>query len=140
MGYLFDTDAISEIWRPRPQPGFIDWLRQVPREAQFTSAITVGELYKGAFRSSASARYVAYIEERLLPNVGVLPVDVGVAAVYGHLRAKLEAEGLVLEDADLFIAATAVHHGLALVTGNVAHFERVTGLRLERVLADARRR
>ena len=54
------------------------------------------------------------------------------------MRAHLEDAGERLADADLQIAATAIVHGLAMVTGNVRHFERVPGLVVERVLADAR--
>ena len=38
MPYLFDTDAVSEVLRPRPLPKYLDWLRNVPRDEQFTSA------------------------------------------------------------------------------------------------------
>jgi predicted nucleic acid-binding protein len=38
MAYLFDTDAISELLRPRPFPDYVAWLSTVPREEQFTSA------------------------------------------------------------------------------------------------------
>lgn len=68
----------------------------------------------------------------------VLPYDVATARVYGRLHAELEAAGQILADADLQIAATALHHNLELVTGNLRHFERVAGLRLSRVLEDAR--
>jgi len=138
VSYLFDTAAISELWRPRPHPTYLEWVATVPREAQYVSAVSVGELFKGAFRSANQARYVAYIEERLLPNVSVLPYDVAVARQFGAIRAELERQGRPLEDADLQIAATAVYHGLTLVTGNIAHFARVSGLQLSRVLADAR--
>lgn len=70
----------------------------------------------------------------------VLPYDVATARVYGRLPAELEAAGQILADADLQIAATALHHNLELVTGNLRHFERVAELRLSRVLEDARRR
>ena len=46
MAYLFDTDAISELLRPRPLKPYIKWLTAIPREDQFTSAVTVGELLK----------------------------------------------------------------------------------------------
>ncbi len=138
MSYLFDTDAISELWRPRPIEAYLRWVEEIPLESQYTSAVTLGELYKGAYRSSNAARYLTYIEERLLPNVTVLPYDVAVAKVFGRVRAVLETQGCVLEDSDLQIAATAIHHGLELVTGNVAHFKPVPGLTLNQILATSR--
>ena len=138
MAYLFDTDAISEVLRPRPLRAYLSWLREIPRDAQFTSAVTVGELFKGAYRSTAKERHLRNIEDRVLPAVTILPYDLSVARVFGQIRADLESTGNLLPDADLQIAATAVYHNLELVTGNLRHFQRIPGLRLNDVLAQAR--
>ena len=138
MAYLFDTDAISELLRPRPLPTYLDWLKTIPREDQFASAVTVGELFKGACRSSARERHLKNIEERVLAAVTALPFDVSVARVFGKVRAHLEETGSILPDVDLQIAATALYHDLELVTGNVRHFQRIPHLRLNRILADSR--
>lgn len=138
MNYLFDTDAISELLRPRPAPAYVAWLATVPREVQFTSAVVVTELYRGAFRSAARDRHLANIEDRVLPAVSVLSFDAKIARKYGEIAAELEAAGRRLAEADLQIAATALAHDLTLVTGNVRHFGRIPGLHIEKVLADAR--
>lgn len=138
MAYLFDTDAVSELLRRQPFPEYVRWLGEIPREDQFTSAVTIGELYRGAFRSTEPLRHLRNIEERVLPVVSVLPFDVAVARVYGEISASLQLVGRPLEDADLQIAATAVHHGLRLVTGNLKHFRRIPGLLLETVLAESK--
>jgi predicted nucleic acid-binding protein len=140
MPFLFDTDAISELMRPRPLPEYLVWVHTVQREDQFVSAVTVGELYKGAFRSPARERHLAMIEQRVLTSVTVLPYDVPTARKFGEIRAELEQRGTILADPDLQIAATALYHNLEVVTGNLRHFERISGLRLNRTLADARRR
>jgi predicted nucleic acid-binding protein len=139
VAFLFDTDAISELLRPRPNPTYLAWANTLPREDQFTSAVCVGELFKGAFRSKARDRHLANIENRVLPAVTVLPYDVATARVFGRLRAHLEERGILLPDADIQIAATAVHHGLQLVTGNVRHFRSIPGLRVDLTFADSRR-
>jgi len=138
VAYLFDTDAISEVLRKQPAPGYLDWLATVPRDQQFSSAVTIGELYKGAYRSPARERHLVNITERVLPAVTVLPFDVGVARIFGEVSARLEKEGQRLADADLQIAATGLFHGLELVTGNLRHFSRVPGLSVNSVLAQAR--
>ena len=138
MPYLFDTDAISELFKPRPAAPYVRWLRAIPRDDQYTSAVSIGELYQGAFRSKDADRHLANIEARLLPAVSVLPFDVAVARTYGQIRAALEGAGTPLADADLQIAATALYHGLELVTGNLRHFRRVPGLAVSAVFADAR--
>jgi predicted nucleic acid-binding protein len=138
MAFLFDTDAISELLRPRPLQPYVQGLKTIPRDAQFTSAVTVGELFKGAFRSAAKEHHVLNIEERVLPAVTILPFDLSTARVFGMIRAELEMSGNILPDADLQIAATAIYHNLELVTGNIRHFQRIPSLRLNRILADAR--
>ena len=139
MAYLFDTDAISELLRSRPAPAYVEWLRGVPREAQFTSAVVIGELYRGAFRSPARERHLAKIRERILPAVTVLSYDVAIAEVYGLLSAELEKAGRGLADADLQIAATAVYHKLELVTGNLRDFNRIPMLRCNPILTKSHR-
>ncbi|MGB6336369.1 MAG: type II toxin-antitoxin system VapC family toxin, partial [Thermoanaerobaculia bacterium] len=138
VAYLFDTDAISELLRPRPAAAYVNWLGRLPREDQFTSAVVVGELFKGAYRSAARDRHLENIEELILPTVTVLPFDTAVARVFGRIRVNLEERGEPLADADLQIAATAVHHDLELVTGNLRHFERIGDLSISRVLVEAR--
>jgi predicted nucleic acid-binding protein len=138
MAFLFDTDAISEVLKPRPAPLYLRWIGQLPRDEQFTSAVVIGEMFRGACWSAEPWRHLENIESRVLTVVTVLPYDVAVARVYGRIQANLSRVGKTLADADLQIAATAIHHGLKVVTGNLRHFERIPGLQLERALADAR--
>jgi len=136
--WLFDTDAISELLKKRPAPRYVGWLAAIPRTEQFTSAVVIGELFRGAYRSADSARHLENIVSRVLPAVTVLPFDTAVARKYGEISAALQGKGQPLADADLAIAATALHHGLDLVTGNVRHYRRIPGLRIELTLAEAR--
>lgn len=138
MAFLFDTDAISELLRPRPATSYVAWIMKVAREEQFTSAVVVGELYEGAYRSHDRERHLTNIEQRILPAVTVLPYDIGIAKVFGKIRAHLEDIGTTLPDADIQIAATAIDHNLELVTGNLRHFNRISDLKLNHILADSR--
>jgi tRNA(fMet)-specific endonuclease VapC len=61
----------------------------------------------------------------------VLPFDRPAAETYGRLRAELERAGTPLSEPDLRIASIALTHDLTVVTGNVRHFARVSGLRVE---------
>ncbi len=130
MAFLFDTDAIGETLRSRPDPSYVAWLGTIARKDQYTSAITVGELFYGAYRAAAGGRHVSMIEDRVLPAVTVLPFDRAVAQIYGRLAADLAGQGQPLADADLQIAATALHHDLELVTGNLRHFGRIPDLNI----------
>jgi predicted nucleic acid-binding protein len=138
VAYLFDTDAISELLRKAPLAAYVEWLQAVPRAEQFTSAVVIGELYKGAYRSKAQQHHLANIESRILPAVTALPYDVATAKVFGQIRAHLEEMGTILPDADLQIAATSIYHGLELVSGNLRHFSRIPGIKINSILADAR--
>jgi tRNA(fMet)-specific endonuclease VapC len=139
LAYLFDTDAISEVLKKRPAAAYLGWLKTIPRDEQFTSAVVIGELYKGAFRAVHRDRHLENLEKRVLPSLTVLPYEVATARVYGAIRAELERRGRSLADADLQIAATALQHGLMLVTGNDKHFRRVPGITLSAALISARR-
>ncbi|MCF8078922.1 MAG: type II toxin-antitoxin system VapC family toxin [Desulfobacterales bacterium] len=138
MAFLFDTDAISELLRPRPAVAYVKWIMKVAREEQFTSAVVMGELYKGAYRSRERERHLTNIEQRILPAVSVLPYDVEIAKVFGKIRAHLEESGTILPDADIQIAATAIEHDLELITGNLRQFNRISDLKLNNILANSR--
>lgn len=130
MAFLFDTNAISEPLRPRPNEVYLAWLRQLPRGEQFTSAIVVGELYAGAWMSGAPQKWLRRYEDQILPRLTILPFDLPCAQVYGQLRAELARIGTPIGDADTQIAATALRHDLTLVTANRRHFERIPQLKL----------
>lgn len=138
MTYLFDTDALSESLRKRPAQEYLQWLRTVTRENQYTSAVVVAELYKGAYRSHQANQLLTKIHHIILPQVTVLPFDVKTAEIYGRISAELEKKGQPLAHPDLQIAATALQHSLELVTGNIKHFGRVPILQINPVLSNAK--
>lgn len=109
-------------------------LARIPPEQQFTTAITLGELLYGAARGGNKA-LVHRVRQLLSDAVSILPFDEEAAEVYGTLRAELEASGKRLDEPDLRIASIALSKNLTLVTGNVSHFSRVGGLRIEDWLA-----
>jgi predicted nucleic acid-binding protein len=135
---IFDTDAVSEVLKPKPAEDYVRWLRSIPADTQFVTSITIGELYWGAQRSAARDRHLRNIRERVVPALTVLPFDLAAAERFGEIKALLESRGLRLADADLQIAAIALVQDHELVTGNLAHFGRIPGLRLNTALAATR--
>lgn len=129
-GYLFDTNAISELFRRSPNAAYVEWLSSVPREEQFTSTVVVAELLAGACSSKTPALWLERYEKDVIGRVTVLPFDMDCARVYGTIRAALKAKGTPIGEPDTLIAATACTHGLTVVTANARHFERIEGLRL----------
>jgi len=129
--YLFDTDTLSNLLAKRPSPRLLEKLAEVPAKQQFTSAITVGELLYGVYKSPRADYYREKLERLVWPKVRIMPFDRRAAFEYGRLRAELERQGRPLAEPDLMIAAIGLARNLVLVTGNVKHFERVEGLTIE---------
>ena len=130
MRLLLDTSVLIAMMRGRP-PSLATRISRLPLADRVTSAITIGELLAGAEKSRDGAREREFVERRIISQVPILPFDVGAARVYARVRAELERVGKRLDDPDLRIAAIALTNNLTLITGDVKHFERVPGLRVE---------
>jgi tRNA(fMet)-specific endonuclease VapC len=126
--FLLDTDTI--VYLLKGHPAVTDNLALRAGDVVGTSAVTLMELYYGAFKSRQVASNLARV--RALEK-GAKIWDVGreAAEIFGVLKAQLEGEGTRLDDFDLAIAACALGYDLTLVTNNLAHFGRVPGLRVE---------
>ena len=122
---LFDTNVISELRKgPRANPRLLAWFREVPDEEIHLSVLVLGELRRGveAIRT-CDTRQAAALErwlERLAADHAerILPVDAAVAHEWGRLTARRAASVI-----DTLMAATALVHGLVLVTRNVKHVD-----------------
>jgi len=121
----FDTNVISELRKgPRANPRLLAWFREVPDEEIHLSVLVLGELRRGveAIRTR-DTRQAAALErwlERLAADHAerILPVDAAVAHEWGRLTARRAASVI-----DTLMAATALVHGLVLVTRNVKHVD-----------------
>lgn len=123
---VLDTDAVSDLMRPRPSPVLLARLADTPVDEQATTSITVGELAYGAHKSERLALFERAMT--LLADVLVLDFDRSAAEEYGRVRASLEGAGTQLADPDLRIASIVLAHRAALVSGNLRHFSRVPDL------------
>lgn len=131
MGYVFDTDIVSNVVKARPHPGLLARLARLDPEEQLTTAITIGELVYGAHRTDRAEEILERIADGVLRTTPVLPFDAEAAGIYGRLRANLERAGRPLPEPDLRIASIVLAGNHVLVTGNVRHFERVPDLQIE---------
>ena len=124
--YLLDTDTVIAMLRG--QYGIQEKVISVGLDACGISEITLAELYTGACKSGLEKDFgQADFAATHFPIHSVGEV----LKTYARLRADLEKSGGRLDNMDLFIAATALHHGLTLVSGNSRHFSRIPDLKLE---------
>lgn len=129
--YLFDTDTLSNLLKKSPSPNLLVRLQKVARKDQFTTAITIGEMVYGAYKSERSEYFLEKLDKLLLPNLTILAFDEAAARQYGVLRANLEKAGTPVSEPDLRIASICLVHNLTLITGNTKHFVKVPELKME---------
>jgi tRNA(fMet)-specific endonuclease VapC len=124
MGVLIDTDLLIDL--ERGDGSAEELLGDADRAI---SVITVSELLHGVLRARGAirARRHAFVEH-VLDGIDAIPITQQVARIHADLWAGLAERGATVGAHDLWIAATAVTHGLELATRNRAHFERVPGL------------
>ena len=130
--FVLDTNVISELRRPeRADPKVAAWASSMPVTRFFLSAITVLELELGALlmerRDKAQGLVLrAWIDEQIMPRFDgrVLAIDAAVAQRCARLHVPNPRA-----ERDALIAATALVHGMTVVTRNSADFES-TGVRI----------
>lgn len=127
--FMLDTDICSYIIRSRPL-SVLEKFKQFNASYLCISAITQAELLYGVERSSSKKVNHAIIES-FIGNLVVLDWDSMAAKHYARLRASMEADGKIIGNMDLMIAAHALSIGATVVTSNLRHFSMVEGLRVE---------
>ncbi len=120
MTFLCDTNIISELARPKPNLGVINWSTKV--SSINLSVITVEEIYYG-LAAKPNARIEQWFEQFLDHYCIILPITVDIAKMSGLIRGNLRSQGKQRTQADILIAATAKIHKLRLVTRNIRDFE-----------------
>lgn len=129
MSFLLDTNVVSELRKAKAgkaAPAVVAWASAVPAGSLYVSAITVLELEMGVLqierRDAAQGQIIrAWLDGQVLPAFAgrVLAVDARVALLCAGLQVPNR-----LAERDALIAATALVHGMTVVTRNVADFER----------------
>ncbi|MBN8246045.1 MAG: type II toxin-antitoxin system VapC family toxin [Verrucomicrobia bacterium] len=128
MSFLLDTNVVSEATRPQPSAVVLDWIAAQIGESLFISAITLGELQRGALLLAVGKRrkeLLRWIETGIKTGFAgrILPVDALVMERWAHLEATTAKSGRRLPLMDSLLAATALAHDLTLATRNLADFK-----------------
>lgn len=123
--FLLDTVVLSELRKsPRQRnPHLLHWIEAVASQDLFISVVTIGEIERGIERQrrrdpAFAERLAAWLDTVLRTYEGrILPMDIAIARRWGRLSQQIGNKGL-----DLVIAATALEHGLTVVTRNLSDF------------------
>lgn len=124
MNYLLDTNVLSEPMRPRPDRRVKGWVQAVPESSLYISVLSVGEIRRGVEELPAGprrTRLATWLDVDLPEwfEARLLPVTVEVADRWGRLLAEV---GRPVPAVDSLLAATALHHGMVVVTRDVEDF------------------
>ena len=126
MKYLVDANVLSEATRPTPQPVVIEWLRaerardmRSIRSSSARSGSASSSLPRGKRRTALEHWFDAGVR-----RVHCLPWDAHTGLRWASLLASLRGRGHAMPIKDSLIAATALVHGLVVVTRNESDFER----------------
>lgn len=132
LRYLLDTNLCIRVLRDRPQA--VRERFNVEADGLCISTIVLTELLHGAATSARPAHNRTEVE-RFAARLEVLTFDQAAADHAAEIRAQLERQGWPIGGYDVLIAGHARSRGLVVVTGNLAEFRRVDGLRCEDWLA-----
>jgi toxin FitB len=127
MNVLIDTNVLSEVRRPAPDPKVLGWLDELDEDRAFISVASIAELRRGiALMADSRQRtaLAAWLTQDLPTRFAgrVLSIDSAIAECWGDLMAHAHTSGLALSAMDGFFAATALVNQLVLATRNTKDF------------------
>jgi tRNA(fMet)-specific endonuclease VapC len=124
---LLDTDTLSEIMRGRDS-NIVQKAREYLRtHGQFRiSIITRYEILRG-LKAKQASRQITLFEDRCRKSI-LYPLIDDIIVKASDIYAYLYNQGLLISDADILIASTALVNNLTLITGNLEHFNRIPSL------------
>lgn len=128
MRLLLDTNVLSEVTKPRPHEGVLNWLHGLDEDRAFISIVSIAEIHRGIALMDSGRKRDA-LDEWLAHDLPqrfesrILPVEGPVALAWGDLMALAKRNGRGLASMDGLIAATAVAHQLTLATRNTKDFQ-----------------
>mgnify|MGYP006270398349 FL=1 len=120
MGWLCDTNIVSEIMRREPNPGVIRWV--AARDELVLSVITLEEIRYGLARRELP-RKAAWFGMLIKSRCRIEPIDQAIAEKAGRWRGLFARDGVSRTQADLLIVATVWKGDHTLVTRNTRDFE-----------------
>lgn len=128
LRFLLDTDVLVDV-QNRVGATFHSLDERLEADVICSSIICIGELLEGVVWSNDPGAARRRLDSALrTSNLEIVPLTVDCMEHFAYIRGLLRRQGQKLEMGDLLIAATALAHGLTVVTRNRRHFDRVPGL------------
>ena len=129
-GWLLDTNVLSELRRPKPDRKVVAFIAAQPLELLYVSAVTLAEIRFGIEVVADTTKRTElndWLAHKVRPmfEQRVLPVTEEIMFKWRLLVKDGRKAGYTFSQPDLIIAATALHHGLTVVTRNVSDYEQV---------------
>lgn len=127
MRVLLDTCTLAELRKPDGDESVKAAVRAVADEDLYLSVLSVGEIVKGISllasgkKKTALTAWLAALENQFAERI--LGLDVETGRIWGELTARAQRKGVIIPAADGLLAATALRHGLQVMTRNTKHFE-----------------
>ena len=128
-GWLLDTNILYELQRPRPEPKVVSFVAAQPLDRLFVSEVTFAEIRFGIEQVSSPGRRASlndWLAHKLRPMFEhrVLPITEDVILKWRLILEDGRKAGHTFSQPDLFISASALHHGLTVVTRDAAEYSR----------------
>ncbi|MFI5454052.1 MAG: type II toxin-antitoxin system VapC family toxin [Isosphaerales bacterium] len=135
MKALLDTCVLTELRKPDGHTGVKSAVAELADGDLFLSALTLGEIAKGIALLAAGRKKKALATwlTGLEANFGdrILGIDPETARLWGELTARAQKAGEIIPAVDGLLAATALRHGLHVMTRNTRHFQASGALVLD---------
>ncbi|HEX9459978.1 MAG TPA: type II toxin-antitoxin system VapC family toxin [Thermoanaerobaculia bacterium] len=128
-GWLLDTNVLSELRRPRPDPNVVQFVSAQPFDLLHVSVVTFAEIRFGIEVATDLSRrmelnyWLIHTARPMFTN-RVLEVTEDILVTWRLLVEDGRQTGYTFAQPDLILAATALHHGLTMVSRNTRDFEK----------------
>ena len=124
--YLVDSDVLINFLKGEEKA--VKTIKKLQNRPFYLSIISVGEILEGLLETKNKKRLTSFKE--LLQTVIVINIDFLIIEKFSLIRKSLRQKGLLIDNFDLLIASTCLVHNLVIVTGNISHFKRIPGLKM----------
>ncbi len=127
MKTLLDTCVLTELRQPEGHPAVKSAVAEIPDADLYLSVLTVGEIAKGigllaaGRKKKALTSWLTGLETKFGDRI--LAIDIETARLWGEFTARAQKSGIIIPGVDGLLAATALRHGLRVMTRNTGHFE-----------------